>query len=328
MLLRSFKASTMQEAMQLVRDALGHDAVIVSSHVSKRGRGVQLMAALDSPEADLELLAVVDDQCELLDEPHPLHSALTFHALPEAMVRRLCKAAAVFNELEPSASLGQVLEHYFSFATLDISADAPIMLVGPSGAGKTTLAAKLATRAVLAGKSTHIVTTDTIRAGAVAQLAAYAKLLEQPLVCTGRPDEFAGAVADADPESLVIVDTPGANPFDRGEIDDLARFIDAVPCTPVLVMPGGTDTSEAAEIAANFARLPIEKMVVTRLDASRRLGNMLAAAEAADVSLTEASISPSIGQGLYPLKPLTLAHLLLRDPLRSDVASLFGELTL
>ena len=51
MQLRSFTAQTMDEAMAQVRQALGDDAVIVSSYTGKRGRGVVVVAARDDPFA-------------------------------------------------------------------------------------------------------------------------------------------------------------------------------------------------------------------------------------------------------------------------------------
>lgn len=48
MRLRTFSAPTMSEAMKQIRDALGDDAIIVSSHESERGRGVQVTAASEN----------------------------------------------------------------------------------------------------------------------------------------------------------------------------------------------------------------------------------------------------------------------------------------
>ena len=61
------------------------------------------------------------------------------------------------------------------------------MLVGPAGGGKTTTAVKMAARAVMAGKPVRLISTDSVRAGAFAQLAAFARLLERPLQRAASP---------------------------------------------------------------------------------------------------------------------------------------------
>ena len=80
----------------------------------------------------------------------------------------------------------------------------------------------------------------------------------------------------------------------------------------VLVLPGGLDPAEAADLGLAYAAHHAEFLVATRLDVSRRLGGVLAAAAAAQLPLAEAGIGPGAADGLVPLTPDFLAARLLQ----------------
>lgn len=302
----------MREAMDQVRDALGPDAIIVATHRSERGRGVRVTAALDEPEEDLRLIAQAEAPQAAAESP--VARALAWHGAPEPLVREL------------GDDLVQGLASSFAFAELEWSR--PLMLVGPPGAGKTTSVAKLAARAALAGEAVALVTTDTVRAGAVGQLEAFAGVLRQPLTCAESPEELHAALAAARAPGRsrrILVDTPGANPFNADEMADLARFLRLCEVEPVLVLPAGGDPGDAAEIAEAFAALGCRKLIATRLDGARRFGSLLAAAAAGRLAFTEASCTPSVAQGFRRVSASSLARLLVEDPSRRNAASAPGE---
>ncbi len=73
------------------------------------------------------------------------------------------------------------------------------------------------------------------------------------------------------------------------------------------MLPAGLDPGEAADLARGFQLLGARHLVPTRLDQARRLGGVLAAAEAAGLVLTEAGIGASVAEGLTVLTPDWLA---------------------
>jgi flagellar biosynthesis protein FlhF len=109
---------------------------------------------------------------------------------------------------------------------------------------------------------------------------------------------------------VLLVDTPGVNPFDGGEVAALADLLRAAGAEPVLVLPAGIEGGDGVEVASNFAAIGARRLIVSKLDAARRLGSVLAAA---DVGLAYAgvSIGPAIGRGTTPLTPGGLARVLL-----------------
>ena len=100
-------------------------------------------------------------------------------------------------------------------------------------------------------------------------------------------------------------------------IDVHRQLIEAADAEPVLVLAAGGDVAEAAEIVGSFAAIGARRMVVTRLDISRRLGAMLVVAEAGPLAFSDVSFSPQVARGLKFLTPQALARLLMRDPLQA-----------
>jgi flagellar biosynthesis protein FlhF len=314
MRLKIFTAPTITEAMAQIRQAMGDDAVIVSTQTGENGEGVQITAAMESaaPDDDLDFL-LSDDRGHDLSEA--IERALTFHDVPRRCAAALLDEAENSDALDPTAALVGALKSRLRFAGLTLkSLPRPIMLVGAPGAGKTLTAAKLATRATLAKRAVRVITTDTFRAGAADQLAAYTKILEIGLDVAESPAQLRKLLAGASGKTMTIIDTAGANPFSTEDVGPLAKLIDCADVEPVLVCPAGGNVAEASEVAQIFNALGVRRFVVTRVDMTRRLGAILATATGGSLALSDVSISPHVARGLKSLTPLSLARLLMRGP--------------
>ena len=299
MRLRTFIGRSTAEAMAAVRAALGPDAVIVSAQDDGNGN-TRVTAALDDRDNGAEFPAV----------DAVLGEALEFHGATPVM-----RAWIVSNALQgavdtPLEALTSGLGHSFRFAPITAQ-DKAILLVGPPGAGKTVTAAKLATRDVLAGKRVRLVSTDLARAGGIAQLEAFAKILDVPFATADGPAALGSIVTLADPKERVIVDSASINPFSTGDRRELATLIGASNAQPMLVFAAGADAADGIERAEIFADLGCGRAIVTQLDATRRLGSVLAMMEASQLNFAEAGIAADIADGLLPFTPALLARLLL-----------------
>ena len=311
MRLKTFHAATIEEAMDEVRAALGEQAVIVSTVRGRRGRGVQVTAAKETDLPGAIEPALVP---AMPAEADPIAALLDYHRLPAPLAASLARSAASFEETDPALKLGAALDVGFGFAPLPAANAKPLMLIGAPGAGKSVTAAKLA---ALAGATVALISTDTVRAGGVDQLKAFATVLGCPFEVAATPEALSAACArlrnGATEAGLVIVDSPGVNPFSVDEVEDLRAFTAAVAVEPVLVVAAGGDAEEAAETARVFAGFGVKRFVSTRLDAARRLGSLLTTAEAGRFAFAEASLTPFIAQGLTTLNPLSLARLLVQS---------------
>ena len=300
MRLKLYRAADLRAAMSRVRDELGPDALILATR--RVGDGVELTAALDAAA----------------DVPPPLSdparaASLRWHGVPAPLLDRL---GAYRGPLETA------LATLLSFGPLPLEpGQAPILLTGPPGAGKTLTAARLATRMVMAGIAPLMITADGSRAGATDQLAAFTRLLGLTLIVANHPVTLARALARRQDMAPVLIDAPGIDPFEPAQRDELIALSATAGAAVVMVMQAGLDASEAEEQSHAFADAGASFMVATRLDLTRRFGSVLAAADAGRLTLAEAGIGPGAADGLVPLTPALLAARLTAGA-RADPASL------
>ena len=303
MRLRNFTAPSMQEAMALVREALGPDAIIVST--DDEPGNVRVTAALEEAEPKAPRIADAD----VTDQ---LSEALAANGVPGPLAEKLLMASLSFEADDVLVALSGALAAVYSFAPIpDQGRSRPLMLVGPPGAGKTMGVAKLAARAVMAKRPVDIVTADTVRAGAIEQLAAVARILGVELKTAESTGRLATIARDADPDTLTLIDSSGVNPYNAADRRELSAMIAAAGAEPILVLPAGGDALDAIDIARIFRDLGCSRMAVTRLDLTHRLGSVLAAADAARLGFAEAGVAPEIADGMIPFNPVVLARRLI-----------------
>ena len=332
MRLKSFHAKSMHDALKQVKDALGDDAIIVSTKEEASG-WVRITAAVEqlapSPEAVFteDAPAAVPPQkagkpmAEAAPAAHAydpdevieiVTDTMLKHRVPAAISEKIITAASLDGSGDPIKALAKGLARTFTFVEPQ-NPDAkrrPIILAGPPGAGKTLMTAKLATDAVMHNKKPVIITTDIARAGGVEQLSAFLNILELPLHQAESAAELQSILKQSN-GCDVIIDTGGLNPFDPQEMKFLAKLLATGDMDAALVMPAGMDAEEAAEIAMTFDVLGVKNLIATRLDFARRLGGILSAAAKTGLSLGTASHTPQVAHGIIDLTPQKLAALLL-----------------
>ncbi len=155
-----------------------------------------------------------------------------------------------------------------------------IMLVGPTGVGKTTTLAKMAARFAYKSDKKYkvgIITMDTYRIGAVEQLLQYAKMMKLSIEAVVDPTEFKSALSTLKYCDYVLIDTAGSSHYDKEKINKIARFLKTENSTPIdtcLVLSANTKYDDLKEIYEGFATaLPIDTLIVTKLDETKYFGN-------------------------------------------------------
>ncbi|WP_456450856.1 flagellar biosynthesis protein FlhF [Hydrogenimonas sp.] len=155
-----------------------------------------------------------------------------------------------------------------------------MMLVGPTGVGKTTTLAKLAARyAYLMEKKykVGIITLDTYRIGAVEQLMQYAKMMRIGIEAVVDPPEFLTALQTLSHMDIILIDTVGSSQYDKEKIDKLQQFLASntdVGIDVSLVMGAPTKLEDLRAIYRNFSPLGIDTLIFTKLDETRGFGNI------------------------------------------------------
>ncbi len=152
-----------------------------------------------------------------------------------------------------------------------------VALVGPTGVGKTTTIAKLATSLRLEQNcNVGLITLDTFRAGAVDQLLRHAEALDAPLEVVSASDQFQPALDRLRNCNIVLVDTAGRSPGDMLQIRVLQESL--IPAQPTSILLALSATSSAGHIRASlkhFAALSPTGLVITKVDESVGFGAWL-----------------------------------------------------
>ncbi len=338
MRLKSFYAKTMTEAMQMVRESLGEDAIIVATREENGGKAVRVTAAIDdrfhvAPKSGdtknardiafeisrdnvpAQRDAIRDDWLQYDDEQEDESSlteaiidTLLKHGAPEDILDQIVNCAAMSDLDEPTIAFVAALDTLYNFTPLPTQAyKKAMMFVGAPGAGKTLTVAKLAAQGVMNGLKVAVITTDTIRAGGVEQLQSFTKLLKIDLKTAKGAADLTKILAEVRGADQIIIDTPGFNPFKTSDMRALASLAASGDIEPILTLAAAGDADESGEMARIFSALGVRRFVATRLDIARRLGGLLSAAQHGGLAFADATATPSVADGLTPLTPRILA---------------------
>lgn len=314
MRLKTFTAPSMSEAMAEVKLHFGPDAIIVSTRTDDDGVGVRITAAHDHRDTDQDYPAPIPETQSGRDPLDVISEALAYHNVPADLADRLVDAAAESSGDVAMIKLTAAVNYVFRFSSTDqTQALLPQLLVGLPGAGKTVAIAKLATEAVVNHQTLSVITTDSIRAGGYEQLAAFTNILDIVLRRANDPAALQAAVLASAKHDQCLIDSAGANPFDSQEFERQHHLIQAIECSPCLVMAAGGDTGEAAEMAEAFAAMGVQRLIATRLDIARRIGAILVAADTGNLSLDRFSASTNVAKPLQTLNAVSLARILLPE---------------
>lgn len=152
-----------------------------------------------------------------------------------------------------------------------------VVLVGPTGVGKTTTIAKLAASfGVLQKKKVELLTIDSYRIAAVEQLQKYAELMQLPFTPINTREEFKAAVA-ASSADLIFVDTVGRSQRNNMGLAELRTILDGVKTSMDLhlVLSATTKYRDALDITMRFNQLMYTNMIITKLDETNSIGSIL-----------------------------------------------------
>lgn len=155
-----------------------------------------------------------------------------------------------------------------------------IFFVGPTGVGKTTTIAKLASRFRLEQKrKVVLLTADTYRIAAAEQLRTYANILEVPFRVIYSVEELQAGVKDFKDYDFILVDMAGHSPHNPALRESMNAFLQGleedVEKEVHLVLSATTKYKDLLNIADTYKEIGEYKIIFTKLDETTTLGNLL-----------------------------------------------------
>ena len=165
------------------------------------------------------------------------------------------------------------------------------LLIGPSGAGKTSAVAKLASHYRLEQRrSVALITFNTCRETAVEQLRRYAKVVGVPFACALSARQVHEGLRRHTQVDLVLIDMPGIGPGDLELAKELRRLLPKEAVTTHLVLPAATREQELCRITRRLGDLPQLRLLFTKLDETESFGTIFEVAHQTGVPLSYWSI--------------------------------------
>ncbi|MGK5092615.1 flagellar biosynthesis protein FlhF [Deltaproteobacteria bacterium TL4] len=149
-----------------------------------------------------------------------------------------------------------------------------VSLVGPTGVGKTTTVAKIASEQIINHKrKVAMVTMDTYRIGAIEQLRTYAKIINAPLSVVSGKAELDRTIAGYVDYDVIVIDTGGRSQRDEAQMYELREMFDERGrIENILVLSATTKDNELSEITRKFGAIPLSSVIFTKLDESSTYG--------------------------------------------------------
>ena len=153
------------------------------------------------------------------------------------------------------------------------------IFIGPTGVGKTTTIAKLASElSVTQKKKVALLTVDTYRIAAAEQLRTYASILEIPFRVIYTVEEMKQAAEDFKDYDYIMVDTAGHSLHNEELKQGVESFIrvleDIMDCENFLVLSATTKYRDLIEIADAYSEMVAYKLIFTKMDETGAKGNL------------------------------------------------------
>jgi len=328
MKIKRYFAPTMRQAMQLVKEAQGDDAVILSTR--NTDQGIELVAAVDpeaqefkdqqvqpklgssyvSPEtgahnpASQSSAASSNEIAGMAQELKAVRAMLenqlsglawgqSEQQNPEkiALIKRLMQLGigwnlsqkfvenVVGNSQQAWSEILHEMERTIPVENRDLLERGGIVaLVGPTGVGKTTTIAKMASRFVMRNNPEQLalITTDCYKIGAQAQLKTFADLIGVPIHVVSSQGELYALLASMSHKKLILIDTAGMSQRDLQMSQQLtAENTGFSSVRNYLVMSAATQLNVMKDIVKSFSQVGLHGCVLTKVDEALQLGNII-----------------------------------------------------
>jgi flagellar biosynthesis protein FlhF len=188
-----------------------------------------------------------------------------------------------------------------------------LALVGPTGVGKTTTIAKIASDAVLKRNlKVGLINLDSYKVAAFDQLATYAKILNVPFRAAQSAEDLKVVLGDFRGLDLVIIDTTGRSPRDPGSLAEMQQLLSAISGVRTqLVVSATTRENELADIVQRFALFQPEGLVVSKLDEATLYGPIFNLSQKSKMPLSYFTTGQRVPEDLEEATPERLAALIL-----------------
>jgi flagellar biosynthesis protein FlhF len=202
--------------------------------------------------------------------------------------------------------------------TIELTGKTPkfIFFIGPTGVGKTTTIAKIASKFKVNQKSkVAFLTADTYRIAAVEQLRTYANILGIPMKVIYSEDEMLQAKEEYADYDIVFVDTAGRSHRSKDQRDDIEQLINTIPEEErevYLVLSATTKYRDLVKITEAYSEIIHYSLIFTKLDETGTIGNLFNIRMLTEAPLSYATFGQNVPDDITRVDAQSIAKQLLR----------------
>lgn len=337
MKIKKFRALSLREASQLMKEELGGEAIILSTRLIEADPSIgqrkmfEISAGIEEPLIDDETKIKVSPKLEvnpsksfidemqmltdkiakskkskasqtdydfgvsakvkpskvrsiLADEINLISEKLKYNDVSENIVStvmtQLKKSEEVLEESNINNFILSNISSMISTAEFEIekkSGGQKVAFIGPTGVGKTTCIAKLATISkILHNLDVGIISIDTYRLGAIDQLRIFSEIVDIDLLIAYEPEEMPALLKKFKSKDIIFIDTAGRSQKNTEHLKKMKEFLDVVkPDSTHLVLSSTGTTKTLSDAADKFDLFDYSSIVFTKIDEAVVYGNML-----------------------------------------------------
>jgi len=189
-----------------------------------------------------------------------------------------------------------------------------IALVGPTGVGKTTTIAKLATNnKLMHRKKVGLVSIDTFRIAAVEQLRTFANIAEIPIKVVYNPNEMINALSEMREMELIYIDTTGRSQKDTNRLKEIKSFLEVIQPDEInLVLSLTSKLKDMQDIIEKYGVIPFNRLLFTKLDETTNLGSILSVITKVKKPLSYITTGQNVPDDIELVNPDKLSRMIVR----------------
>lgn len=329
MIIKRYIVDNMNEAMTRIRYELGNDAVIVSQRkIRQKGiagffkpKKIEVTAAVDdkgnkdtipkTSEIEKELKELKNMISSIKQEEKPkatktegnknkFKTNLINSGVPEEIAQEIIETIKDKNEGKKlnykiyEKEFKGILEDLIK--TYKFDNGRTHVFVGPTGVGKTTTIAKLASlNSLYKNKKVGLITVDTFRIGAVEQLKTYAEILGVPFGVIFSSSDIKKVLDEMKKCDIIFIDTTGRNSKNIMQLQETKRLIQEInPDYIHLVVSMTTKERDIKRIINDYKVLDYNSLILTKVDETTSYGSLLTAIYYANTPISYITIGQNV----------------------------------
>ena len=251
------------------------------------------------------------------EEVQELLQKMVENQVREELAHSLAKETELMLRKQPGTAAREILEH---LVLEQFGRPEPILhkkftqkvilVMGPTGVGKTTTIVKLAADfAVNQKKKVGLINTDTFRIGAQEQLQTYADILAIPLHVVYQTDELEKAMESMSDRDIIFVDTAGKRPGDDQHKGDILNIIRVLrPEDILLCLSATTGFASVKEMVDTYGFVDDYRLLITKLDETKYRGPLLNISWYAQKPLAYATTGQNVPDDIEVVDVVTVAR--------------------